>query len=223
MRVNGRVVTELGARADPVRARIEVDGRRISRAPRRRSYVVYKPRGVVTTTRDPHARRTVMDLVPELPGLFPVGRLDAASEGLLLLTNDGALGQVMLHPSFQVPRTYRVSVDGALAPEDARRLSAGIEIEGGTTAPCEVAVLGRDPERSLLEITLVEGRRRQIREMLRAVGHPVRRLVRTRFGPLDLGGLAPGEFRPLRAGEQRALERLVHEAQERAGKTQDLL
>ncbi len=216
--MNGRRVTELGARAHPTRDRIAVDGRRIPRQRRRTSYIVYKPRGVVTTTRDPHARKTVIDLVPSRERLFPVGRLDAPSEGLLLVTNDGALAQVLLHPSFEVPRTYRVSVDGRLSGHAANRLSSGIEIDGRKTAPCEVRVLTREPERTVLEIILIEGRRRQIRQMLAAVGHRVRRLVRVRFGPLRLGGLAPGESRPLRRDEARALEQLVARARIEAGK-----
>ena len=209
VRVNGQVVAELGTRADPRRDRITVDGRRISQTRPRRSFLVYKPRGVVATTRDPHAKKTVLDLVPSRERLFPVGRLDAASEGLLLVTNDGALAQVLLHPSFQVPRTYRVSVDGKLSAETARQLSAGVQLRGRKTAPCELRVLARESDRSMLEITLIEGRRHQIREMMRSVGHPVRRLVRIRFGPLGIGDLQPGEARPLRGAESRALDQLV--------------
>ena len=214
VRVNGRVVTQLGARADARRDRISVDGRRLGRPARHRHYLLYKPRGVVTTTRDPHVRRPVTDLVPSRERLFPVGRLDAASEGLLLLTNDGELAQVLLHPSFAVPRTYRVSVDGMVRAPVLRRIAQGVEVRGRRTSPCEVKLLAQEEARSSLEITLVQGRRRQIREMMRAVGHPVRRLLRVRFGPLRLRGLAPGESRPLTPTEKRALERMVAQGRE---------
>ena len=217
MRVNGRVVTELGTRADPQRDRIHVDGRRVATKGRRQSYLVYKPRGVVTTTRDPHAAKTVLDLVSSRERLFPVGRLDASSEGLLLLTNDGELTQALLHPSFEVPRTYRVSVEGELSAAEAKQIAGGMEVGGRRTAPCEVRVLSAAPGRSVAEITLVEGRRRQIREMMRMLEHPVRRLLRIRFGPLRLGSLKPGESRRLRPAESQALERMV--AQARAQKS----
>jgi 23S rRNA pseudouridine2605 synthase len=193
-----------------------VRGRPIGRPARRKSYLVYKPRGVVTTTRDPHAKRTVLDLVPSSERLFPVGRLDAASEGLLLLTNDGAAAHALLHPSFEVERTYRVSVEGSVRAEALRRLAGGIEVEGRRAALVSARLLERDARRTVLEISLAEGRKRQIRRLMRAVGHPVRRLVRVRFGPLTLRGLAPGEWRPLRKQEQQALERMVSQA-ERAG------
>lgn len=209
VQVNGRVVRELGVRVDPARDRIAVDGERVGRPARPRYFVIHKPRGVVTTTRDPEGKRTVLDLIPSRERLFPVGRLDAASEGLLLVTNDGALAQVMLHPSFEVPRTYKVSVDGFVEAEALRRLSRGIEMDATVTAPCEVRILAREENRTVLEIVLIEGRRRQIRRMMEAVGHPVRRLVRTQFGPLRLGGLRSGESRPLSASESEALERMV--------------
>jgi 23S rRNA pseudouridine2605 synthase len=175
--------------------------------------VLYKPRGVVTTARDPHARRAAVDLVPAGARLFPVGRLDAASEGLLLLTNDGALAYVLTHPSFEVPRTYRVTVEGRMEEETLGRLRAGVEIGGRPSIPRTVEVLERGRASSLLEITLCEGRKRQIRETMRAVGHPVRRLLRTRFGPVRLGRLASGCWRRLRPSEERALRRLVSRVQ----------
>jgi 23S rRNA pseudouridine2605 synthase len=216
VRVNGRVVAELGTRVDPRRDRVSVDGRRIRGAARPRYYVVHKPRGVVTTTDDPQARRTVLDLVPARERLFPVGRLDAASEGLILMTNDGAVAQAMLHPSFEVPRVYQVSVDGRVDAATMSKLSAGIELETGErTAPCEVRLLARDPARTRLEIRLTEGRRRQIRRMLEQVGHPVRRLLRVQFGPLHLRGLRPGEWRRLRGEEAAALDRMAEQARHR--------
>jgi 23S rRNA pseudouridine2605 synthase len=213
VRLNGSVVRELGTRADPRRDRIQVDGRPLGRPSRRKSYLVYKPRGVVTTTRDPHAKRTVLDLVPTEERLFPVGRLDAASEGLLLLTNDGAAAHALLHPSFGVERTYRVSVEGSVRADVLRRLSKGVEVDGRRTAVSAARLVERDEAHTVLEISLEEGRKRQIRKMLRTLGHPVRRLVRTRFGPLTLRGLRPGDSRPLRKSEREALERLVRGAE----------
>ncbi len=210
--VNGRVVRQLGTRADPRRDRIEVDGRRVGPQRRTRSYVIYKPRGVVSTTRDPHASRTVLDLVPSRERLYPVGRLDAASEGLLLLTNNGAMAHALLHPSFEVPRTYRVSVRGAVRAAALRELGRGIRLGEHRARASEARLLEQDEAYSVLELVLLEGRKRQIREMLRAVGHPVRRLVRVRFGPLSLGGLRPGEWRPLREEERRALDRMLAQA-----------
>jgi pseudouridine synthase len=211
--VNGEVVHELGRRIDPLRDRVEVDGRRVARRAPPRHYVVHKPRGVVSTVRDARARRTVVDLVGSRERLFPVGRLDAQSEGLVLLTNDGALAQALLHPSFEVPRVYRVSVDGAIETPALARLAAGVVLDGDErTSPCEVRLLERGAERSKLEICLREGRRHQIRRMCEAVGHPVRRLVRVQFGPLELGGLRPGDWRPLRPAERAALAKLVEAA-----------
>lgn len=207
--LNGRVVSELGTRADPARDRICVDGRRIGRVRARRSYLVYKPRGTVTTTHDPQQRKTAIELVPDRERLFPVGRLDRNSEGLLLLTNDGALAHALLHPSFEVPRVYRVSVEGRATTETLRRLAGGIDLDDGERVRAEVRPLDLAESRSVLELTLREGRRHQIRRMLAAVGHPVRRLVRTGFGPLRLEGLRPGEWRPLGRREREALERLT--------------
>ncbi len=220
VRVNGTIVRELGTRADPARDRIAVDGKRIARPRRALYYLVYKPRGVVTTTRDPHAKRTVLDLVPGRSRLFPVGRLDAASEGLLLLTNDGSTAQRLLHPSFEVPRTYRVSVDGKVAAESLRRLTRGMSIGGRRLALQSAEIREREATRSVLELVLVEGRRRQIREMMQALGHPVRRLVRVSFGPLRLRGLQVGEWRPLTPQERSVIERMLKEpAQPRGRRT----
>jgi 23S rRNA pseudouridine2605 synthase len=210
--VNGQVVRELGRRIDPRRDRVAVDGRRLAARARPRHFLLNKPRGVVSTARDERARRSVVDLVDCGERLFPVGRLDVQSEGLMLLTNDGALAQALLHPSFEVARVYRVSLDGEISPQALAQLASGVDLgEGERTRPCEVHLLAREAGRSKLEIVLAEGRRRQIRRMIEAVGHRVRRLVRVQFGPLRLGSLRPGEWRPLRAGERAALERLVRE------------
>jgi pseudouridine synthase len=208
--VNGKVVRELGTRIDPRRDRVSVDGRKLGARARLRHYLLHKPRGVVSSARDERERRTVVDLVESDERLFPVGRLDVQSEGLILLTNDGALAQALMHPSFEVPRIYRVSIDGAIAADTLAKLAAGVVLDDGErTRPCEVRLLAREAERSKLEICLAEGRRRQIRRMLEAVGHRVRRLVRVQFGPLKLGSLRPGEWRQLRPNERSALARLV--------------
>ncbi len=213
VRVNSKVVHDLGRRVNPERDRLEVDGRRVRAARAARSYVVYKPRGFVSTTRDPHAKRTVLELVPGGARLFPVGRLDALSEGLVLLTTEGRFANALLHPSFGVPRTYRVSVAGRVRADALRALNRGVLDEGERLAPAQVRVLAIGEETSKLELVLVEGRKHEIRRMLAAVGHPVRRLVRVAFGPLRLRGLKPGSWRALRSDEAEALERLAADAQ----------
>jgi 23S rRNA pseudouridine2605 synthase len=216
VRVNGKVAL-LGEAADPDADDVRVDGRRIEAEPRR-YWLLHKPQNVLTTTADPWAaeagRRTVLELLPAAARrtrLVPVGRLDLDSEGLLLLTNDGAVVQALLHPSRGVEREYRVDVWGEVAPETARRLAAGVELEDGRTNPCRVRVLGYDTRRdtSRLVIVLREGRKRQIRRSLRALDHPVRRLVRVRMGPLRLGDLPRGRARELTSAERRELLRLA--------------
>jgi 23S rRNA pseudouridine2605 synthase len=223
VRVNGEVA-RLGDGADPARDDVRVDGKKLAAEPR--SYwLLHKPKNVLSTTADPWAReagrRTVLELLPAAARrtrLYPVGRLDLDSEGLLLLTNDGALAQALLHPSHGCEREYRVEAWGELTPETARRLARGVELEDGPTLPCRARVVGYDRARgtSRLVLTLREGRKRQIRRALLALGHPVRRLVRVRMGPLRLGDLPSGRARPLAAREQRALLRFVR-ASARAG------
>lgn len=205
VRVNGTPAT-LGQRVNPAVDRIEVDGRPLQ-APEALVYLMmYKPRGVVSTVSDPHAERTVLDLVPRrTTRLYPVGRLDKESEGLLLLTNDGTLAQRLLHPRYQMPKRYRVWVRGQVSEEALERLRRGVPLEEGITAPAEVVLLRATERSSELEIVLREGRKRQIRRMAEFVGHPVTRLVRVAMGPLRLGGLRPGEVRPLTVGELAAL------------------
>ncbi len=191
--VNGRVAT-LGDRADPERDEIRVDGQPIDREPKV-YWLLHKPKGVLSTVADPHAaadgRRTVLELLPARARrgrIYPVGRLDADSEGLLLLTNDGAVSQALLHPSLGTDKEYRVTVRGRV-PEDAiARLRTGIVLDDGPTAPCQVRGVHVDAERDRTQLTLVlrEGRKRQIRRAMRALGHPVLRLVRVRMGPLTL-------------------------------------
>ena len=202
VRVNGRVAT-LGDRADPEVDEIEVDGAVVGVRPGLVHYLLNKPAGVVTTASDPQGRATVVGLVPGEPRVFPVGRLDADTEGLLLLTNDGDFAHRLTHPSFGVDKEYLVEVEGTPARGVVRRLRDGVELEDGITAPAKVSAVGE----SLLRITIHEGRNRQVRRMCEAVGHPVRRLVRVRIGPVSDRRLAPGEWRPLGQHEVRALER----------------
>jgi pseudouridine synthase len=210
IRVNG-VTASLGATADPEKDEISLDGRPVVAQPRA-YWILHKPRGVVTSTRDPEGRPTVLDLLPsEALGerLFPVGRLDLDSEGLLLLTNDGDVAQAMLHPSLGCEKEYRVTVRGRLSPATRRLLAAGIELEDGPMAPCQVGPVRYDPptSASTFHLTVREGRKRQIRRALAARGHPVLRLIRIRMGPLRLGRLQPRQARPLTARERRALPR----------------
>ena len=202
VRVNGEVAA-LGRRVEPEVDVVEVDGAQIGVRPGLVHYVLNKPRGVITTASDTHGRPTVVDLVPAEPRVFPVGRLDGDSEGLLLLTNDGDLAHRLTHPSFGVDKEYLVEVDGDPHRGIVRRLREGVELDDGITAPAKVALLGD----RLLRITLHEGRNRQVRRMCEAVGISVLRLVRTRIGSLSDRKLAPGEWRPLTQAEVRALER----------------
>jgi 23S rRNA pseudouridine2605 synthase len=165
-------------------------------------HVLNKPAGVVSTARDTHGRRTVTELVPTGRRLYPVGRLDAETTGLILLTNDGELANRLTHPRYGVPRTYLARVEGGSVPEHAlRRLREGIDLEDGPTAPAKV----RQIERGVLEITISEGRKRQVRRMCEAIGHPVIELTRIAFGPLRLKDLAPGQHRRLTAAEVERL------------------
>ena len=166
-------------------------------------YLLHKPTGIVTTAHDPFGRPTVLELVPDDPRVFPVGRLDADSEGLLVLTNDGALAQRLTHPSFGVEKEYLVEVDGVPSAGDLRRLRQGVDLDDGKTAPATVGVVAP----GVIRIVIHEGRNRQIRRMCDAVGHPVRRLVRTRIGPLSDPRLKPGGWRALDAAEVRAARR----------------
>ena len=192
----------LGLRVNPATARIEVDGALVPVSPDLVYYLLNKPDGVVTTADDPQGRPTVLELVPSEPRVFPVGRLDLHTEGLLVLTNDGMLAQHLAHPSHGVPKEYVAEVDGGTpAPGALRSLRRGVELEDGVTAPAEVGVLAP----GVLRLVVHEGRNRLVRRMCRAVGHPVRRLVRTRIGPLRDTTLAPGRWRELTRAEVRAL------------------
>jgi 23S rRNA pseudouridine2605 synthase len=200
VRVNGDVA-QTGRRVDPETDEIEVDGGLVSLAAGLVHYVLNKPAGVISTAGDTHGRPTVTDLVPAEPRVYPVGRLDADTEGLLLLTNDGPLTHRLTHPSYGVEKEYLAEVEGIPSRAAIRALREGVELDDGLTAPAKVASV----EPSVLRITIHEGRNRQVRRMCEAVGHPVVRLVRTRIGPLVDRRLRPGEWRPLTPAEVRAL------------------
>jgi pseudouridine synthase len=201
--VNGKTVRELGTKADPAADDIRVDGRRIKLPERHRYILLNKPRGYVTTRSDPHKRPTVVDLVGAREYVYPVGRLDFDSEGLLLLTNDGDLASRLTHPSHEVSRVYEVRVLGIPDAHDLQRLSRGIVIEGRPTDPAQVELLPgkRDDEHATLRVTIHEGRNRQVRNMCEAIGHPVARLRRVAIGPIRDDRLKPGQWRELRAEE----------------------
>jgi pseudouridine synthase len=208
--VNGAVVRELGSRADPAADDIRVDGRRIRTEIRHRYLVLYKPRGYVTTRKDPEGRPTVLDLLAQDVGyIYPVGRLDYDSEGLLLLTTDGDLAERLTHPRHEVERVYEAIVAGA--PDDAalEKLRRGVFIDGRRTSPADVrrgSTVKAGGSTTKLTIALREGRNRQVRKMCLAVGHPVRALTRVRMGGITLGRLRPGEWRELTAAELAALK-----------------
>lgn len=206
--VDGRVVRELGARARPGQ-RITVDGKPIGPGERKVYVVLYKPRGVVTTALDTHGRPTVVEAVKTTERVYPVGRLDVDSEGLVLLTNDGELAHRITHPRFGLEKVYRVLVQGKPSAEALRRLREGVELDGRMTAPARVEVLGEQNGSTWLEFVIREGRKRQVRRMSEAVGHPVSRLIRVRMGPISIGSLKPGEYRPLRSEEVRAIYKAV--------------
>ena len=197
------VVAELGRRVDTASALVEVDGVAIGVAPGLVYYLLNKPIGVVTTADDPQGRPTVVALVPDEPRVFPVGRLDLDTEGLLVLTNDGELTHRLTHPSFGVDKEYLAHVEGHPTRASLRLLREGVALEDGVTAPAQVTQVSP----GLLRIVIHEGRNRQVRRMCEAVGHPVQRLVRTRIGPLTDRKLKPGRWRELTTGEVRALER----------------
>jgi 23S rRNA pseudouridine2605 synthase len=212
--VDGSVVTELGTRVDPATAVIHVDGQRVNV----RADLVYlalnKPRGVLSAMSDDRGRRTVADLVADRPErLFHVGRLDADTEGLLLLTNDGELAHRLMHPGFGVPKTYLATVPGPVPKTLGRRLRDGVELEDGPVRVDAFRIVQQEGNgadiRAIVEVVLHEGRNRIVRRMLDAVGHPVQRLVRTSIGPVRLGGQRPGTLRELTRDELGELFRLV--------------
>lgn len=195
------VTTTLGDKADPRASVLTVDGERVPTNPDLAYWLLNKPRGVVTTADDPEGRPTVVELVPASPRVYPVGRLDRDTEGLLLLTNHGELAHRLTHPSYEVPRTYLARVRGVPSKHRIRQLTAGIELDDGPARALDAHVAATTNEEALIELTLVEGRKREVRRMLRAVDLPVQRLARVRVGPVELGDIAQGKFRPLTTKE----------------------
>nr|WP_321466271.1 pseudouridine synthase [uncultured Desulfobulbus sp.] len=197
IRVNGAIITELGFKADPVTDEISFDGKRLQFE--KKIYVLLnKPAGYVTTMADPQGRPIVSDLLRDFSErLFPVGRLDLDTEGALLMTNDGELGNAILHPRYEVKKTYEAWVAGFPSAQQLERLEQGIEIEGITTQPAQVHVLKRSTHQSLVEVIIHEGKKRQVRKMFQAINHRVMHLKRTAYGQLRLGTLASGKYRVL--------------------------
>jgi 23S rRNA pseudouridine2605 synthase len=208
--VNGHVVRELGTRADPKRDRITVDGRPVRSAEQPVYLLLNKPTGVVTTLADPQGRPTIADLLRGVrQRVFPVGRLDFNTQGLLLLTNDGELALRLTHPRYGVFKTYHAKVRGRPDAEALQRLRAGVRLDEGTTGPAKVRVVEEAEKKVWLEISITEGKKHEVRRMCEAVGHPVEKLTRIALGPLKLGKLPPGKLRELTEAEVMKLQRLV--------------
>jgi 23S rRNA pseudouridine2605 synthase len=206
--VNGEVAV-LGSRCDPTTDRVEVDGERINVDPDRVYVLLNKPRGVVTTADDPHGRQTVVDLVDLPQRLYPIGRLDQDTEGLLLLTNDGELTHQLLHPSFEVERVYVALVPGPVRKRTLAQLREGVELDDGMARVKRIRVLEEERSKALLEIVMTEGRKREVRRLLGAVGLSVERLARVAFGGVELGELGQGNWRFLTQREVGALHAAV--------------
>ena len=212
VQVNGETVTALGTKADPGRDEIKVDGRRIQTAQRKRYILLNKPRGYITTRSDPQGRPTVMDLLKGIREyIYPVGRLDYDSEGLLLLTNDGELAARLAHPRHEVDKVYHARVRGVPDAHTIERLAKGVTIEGRRTAPAKVRLVdpvhGRGGDQAVVELAIHEGRQRQVRKMFDAVGHPVVRLKRVRIGSVEDPDIPPGHWRELTPKEIANLQR----------------
>jgi len=204
--INGQRVVELATRVDPRNDRVTLDGERVALPSRDWTIVLNKPPGYLVAASDARGRRTVMDLLGRTrERVFPIGRLDYASEGLLLFTNDGELAYRLAHPRFKVEKLYHVEVAGSVEPDAIRSWSSGVLLDDGPTLPAVVQVLEETRRHTLLGVQIREGRKRQIRRMFSLLGYEVTRLVRVRFGPLDLGDLAPGKWRPVRPDELRTL------------------
>jgi 23S rRNA pseudouridine2605 synthase len=207
--LNGIVAT-LGDRADPVEDEVRVDGLEVNLDPNVKYFAFHKPAGVVTTMRDPQGRTDIRGFLPEEgPRVFPVGRLDRDTEGLLLLTNDGDLANALTHPRFGVEKEYLAEVKGVPTPKHAAQLRRGVELEDDQAREKSARVAGRSGDRGAVRLVMIEGRKREVRRLLAAVGLPVTRLVRVRVGAVRLGGLPPGERRELTHDEVIALRQVV--------------
>ncbi|MCS6897432.1 MAG: rRNA pseudouridine synthase [Nitrospira sp.] len=215
--VNGRIVTALGTKVDPSRDHVKVDGKHLRAVQPFVYLMLNKPRHVISTMDDPEGRPTVKDFLRGVSvRVFPVGRLDFDSEGLMLFTNHGALAQMVLHPRYGVAKTYLVKVKGVLTEKEIHHLERGVRLDDGMTAPAQVKKVSIAEQNSWLEITIREGRKHQVKRMLQAVGHPVIRLKRIKMGPLSLGRLEPGSFRFLTDREANALRDLMARPRETA-------
>lgn len=219
VQVDGKVVDSPGALVDEPRAQVTVDGKPVRPQPLVH-VLLHKPRGPLSAVVDPRGRQTVVDLLGQMEArLYPAGRLDADTEGLLLITNDGDLTYRLTHPSHEVEKVYEAEISGTPSAEALQRLRQGLVLEDGPTAPAKVRLLRRGGQTSCVELTIHEGRKRQVKRMLKAVGHPVLTLTRTRVGPLTLGRLPPGEWRHLAPEEVQALARATEKAAPRKGAT----
>lgn len=212
--VNGQVVTELGVKVDPKRDAISVDGRPLPKQSEQLVYIILnKPRNVLSAASDSRGRQTVLDLVDIPERVYPVGRLDFMSEGLILLTNDGDLTQKLTHPSHKVEKEYQVLVSGNPSTDTLFRWrQGGIEVEGKPTAPAIVERMNLEHDDCWLKVILTEGRKRQIREVAKTLGHPVKSLTRVRIGPINLGRLGSGNWRHLTSREVDRLKQAVHKS-----------
>jgi 23S rRNA pseudouridine2605 synthase len=219
VRINGTIAT-LGDKVDPLRDRVTVDGAPFNLDPEARYLKLNKPAGVVTSMHDERGRPDLRAFVPaDGPRVFPVGRLDRETEGLLLLTNDGELANRVLHPSFGIEKEYLAEVRGAPTPAQVRLLRTGVELDDGPARARSVRLVDVRAGRAQISLVMTEGRKREVRRLLAAVGHPVTRLVRVRVGPVRLGGLKPGEERALTADELMQLQRAVAKAERRAARS----
>lgn len=207
--VNGQVVTELGTKVDPEADEVRLDGAPVRKAAEAVTLMLNKPAGYLTSMKDPQGRPCVAQLVPldEFPALYPLGRLDYDTTGLLLFSTDGELGNAVLHPSHHVDKTYRALVKGKPSEAALDRLRSGVVLDDGPTQPAEVRLAGCKGKNAYVEIIIHEGRKRQVKRMCEAIGHPVLQLHRASFGPLELGDLPEGKYRVLSEQEVAALER----------------
>ncbi|MDP9024905.1 MAG: rRNA pseudouridine synthase [Candidatus Eremiobacteraeota bacterium] len=207
VRINGRVCRELGTIVQPG-DKVDVSGTPVAVKDDVAYLVMHKPVGVMTTMRDPQGRRTIVELIPKkMPRVVPVGRLDYDTAGVLLLTNDGELANRLMHPRFGVDKTYRATISGRLSPEDIKRLHDGVAVDAHKASSAKVRVVSVRAGYSVVDVTIHEGRNRQVRKMFENLGHPVLTLVRLRFGPVSLGDLGLGRTRPLTPKELSALHR----------------
>lgn len=210
VKVNGETVKELGTKVDWLEDKIEVDGRPLGHQEETVYLMLNKPGGFITSLHDPQGRPKVTDLIKDLPyRLYPVGRLDYDTEGLLLLTNDGDLCYRLTHPRFGVEKTYQAKVLGVPPPQKLRTLNRGVALDDGVTAPAKVRIIGQEAGNGILEVTIHEGRKRQVKRMCETVGHPVLNLKRVKFGFLELEGLKPGAYRRLSEEEVEMLRKLA--------------